>query len=316
MNLKTSLIAHWKLDETGGTRNDSHGTNHLTDNNTVLSAAGKHDTAADFESTNSENLTITDNADLSLGANTDHTIAFWIKSESVTALRCILQKSDDFVNGTACEYQVYHTNGGNVRYNVGNGTTSTEVAGSTLTDGVWMFVVCWYSSAEQKIYIQCDNGTPVSAAWTGGTQNTAKPFAIGAFSGGGFYYDGLIDSVSFWKRVLTSAERKALYNSGNGLTYEAFDFNPLSGTLLDSLVSHWTLNEASGTRVDSHGSNDLTDNNTVASTTGKLGDAANVVRNNVEWLSSSSGDFALSSTEDWSFSIWIYPINRDGYYTF
>lgn len=44
--LLTSLIAHWKLDEASGTRNDSHGTNHLTDNNTVTTATAKLGTNA------------------------------------------------------------------------------------------------------------------------------------------------------------------------------------------------------------------------------------------------------------------------------
>lgn len=71
--LNDNLVAHWKLDESSGTRNDSKGANHLTDNNTVTSAAGKLGDAADFESSNSERLTLADNADMSLGSNSDFT---------------------------------------------------------------------------------------------------------------------------------------------------------------------------------------------------------------------------------------------------
>lgn len=40
MALTDNLISWWSLDEASGTRYDSHGTNHLTDNNTVSSEAG------------------------------------------------------------------------------------------------------------------------------------------------------------------------------------------------------------------------------------------------------------------------------------
>ena len=43
--------------------------------------------------------------------------------------------------------------------------------------------------------------------------------------------------------------------------------------LIDSLVSHWKLDEASGNAVDSHGSNTLTETSgTIASAAGKVGD--------------------------------------------
>lgn len=55
------------------------------------------------------------------------------------------------------------------------------------------------------------------------------------------------------------------------------------------LVSFWPLNEASGTRFDAHGGNDLTDNNTVGQSTGITGkpytEAADFVRANGEHFS-------------------------------
>jgi hypothetical protein len=46
-------------------------------------------------------------------------------------------------------------------------------------------------------------------------------------------------------------------------------------TLLNSLVAYWKLDETSSTRFDStSNNNDLTDNNTVGSATGKIGNAA------------------------------------------
>ena len=40
--------------------------------------------------------------------------------------------------------------------------------------------------------------------------------------------------------------------------------------LLTGLVSYWELDEANGTRYDAHGTNDLTDGNSLPSNTGKV----------------------------------------------
>lgn len=69
-------------------------------------------------------------------------------------------------------------------------------------------------------------------------------------------------------------------------------------SLLTDLVSWWSLDEASGNRADSHGSFDLTDNNTVTSTTGKQGDAALFAVANDEYLSHvDDADFTLGDRD-------------------
>lgn len=49
---------------------------------------------------------------------------------------------------------------------------------------------------------------------------------------------------------------------------------PSLAALSDNLISCWTLDEASGNRADSFGSNTLTDTNAVGSATGKISNAA------------------------------------------
>ncbi len=64
---------------------------------------------------------------------------------------------------------------------------------------------------------------------------------------------------------------------------------PPPSTLLDGLVSYWTLDELSGVRYDTINypdGNNLTDNNTVGySIAGQSGTAASFVAGNLEWLS-------------------------------
>ncbi len=66
-------------------------------------------------------------------------------------------------------------------------------------------------------------------------------------------------------------------------------------------VSCWDLDEASGTRADSYGGNTLTDNNTVASATGLVGNAADFEADNSEYLS--HADNASLSTGDIDFTL-------------
>ena len=72
--------------------------------------------------------------------------------------------------------------------------------------------------------------------------------------------------VSIWNnRTLSTPDIVAIYNSGTPREYA-----DLTTAEKVNLVSFWHLNEPSGTRYDAHGSNDLTDNNTVGVTTGPV----------------------------------------------
>lgn len=78
-----------------------------------------------------------------------------------------------------------------------------------------------------------------------------------------------------------------------------------ASTLLTGLISYWNLNEASGSRADSVGGNNLTDVNTVGSTTGVVGNCADFVEANSEALTSTSGDFDFGDTT-FTFAGWVW----------
>jgi hypothetical protein len=82
---------------------------------------------------------------------------------------------------------------------------------------------------------------------------------------------------------------------------------PPPSTLNDGLVAYWKLDEASGTRVDSgpNGQN-LTDNNTVTSDTGKISNAGLFVSANSEYLSRTDSTELSTGNIDFSFSCWFY----------
>ncbi|MDA2916757.1 LamG domain-containing protein [Nitrospinae bacterium AH_259_B05_G02_I21] len=82
---------------------------------------------------------------------------------------------------------------------------------------------------------------------------------------------------------------------------------PVQAFDLTNLKGHWRLNEASGTRVDAHSTNDLTDNNTVTQAAGKIGNAAQFTRANSEYLSrADNADLSLGADQDFTITAWVY----------
>lgn len=210
MALTDGLESYWPLDEASGTRADAHGANHLTDNNTVGSATGKIGNAALFVAANSENLSHADNASLSLG-DEDFTVAAWIHTPpTIPGIGIIWDKG-----GQALGY-ITSDNAGCIVFSTGGGdqfSGALSIVGNT-----WYYVICSFEAATntKRIWI---NGTEWTAGGSPPTDN-ANDFRIGSYSTGtAFYYDGIIDEVGFWKRLLTTQEKTDLYNGGAGLTY-------------------------------------------------------------------------------------------------
>jgi len=96
------------------------------------------------------------------------------------------------------------------------------------------------------------------------------------------------------------------------LTLLILIFLPTQQAQADSITnynptSHWELEEASGTRLDSTASNnDLTDNNTVASINAHINDGADFERSNSEYLSIvDASQTGLDFLGDFSLSMWV-----------
>ncbi len=222
MALTDSLVSHWAMNEASGNALDSFGSNTLTETSgTIDSAVGKVGNCRDFEAGDTEYFELADNASLSTG-DIDFTFACWINFESIATFPVIFSKSVN--SGNQREYMLFCDTGVNrLIFRVSsNGTATTDRQATTLgapTTATWYFVVCWHDSVNNTLNIQVNNGTADSTSYSSGVFDSTAPFQIGAQSSVGIYFDGLIDEVSFWKRVLTAPERTTLYNSGAGLAY-------------------------------------------------------------------------------------------------
>jgi hypothetical protein len=221
--LLDGLVSYWTLDEGLGTRVDSQGSNNLTDNNTVGSAAGKISNAASFVAANTEYLSSTSTA-LQMGTN-DYAVSFWLKTSSALQMTPLY-------NGAYREtgWYIATLSGGNLFLKFSDipfpsGTPPNGSSVGSYADGNWHHVVVNFDrDSNVSMYVD-GNTTPVIAFDISGyAGNVApfRPFLVGAYEDGlgrSFFFDGLIDEIGIWGRILTLTEISDLYNSGVGLTY-------------------------------------------------------------------------------------------------
>jgi hypothetical protein len=216
--LDNDLIAYWPLDEASGNAIDAHGSNDLTDVSSVGSAAGKVGNARDFEVGTGNYFEGADNADLSISSDQAFTIQAWVNLESKADSMGIVSKTT-----AGSEYLLYYDLGADRFYFFiwdGSGT-ATSVEASSLgspSTATWYHIVAGHDPDNNKIFIRVNAGTQNETATSTGTRDLDSAFRIGQWIT--FAWDGLIDEVGFWKRVLTSDEIADLYNSGDGRDYD------------------------------------------------------------------------------------------------
>jgi len=222
VDLRTNMEAWWSLEEASGTRVDAHGSNDLTDNNTVGQGAGKVGNCADFEKSNNEYLSIADNASLSFG-NEDFSICCWVKLESKASDMIMVGKW--VVSGNQKAYLIGYSSGLDrfVFQISSDGSAETTQAANALgspSTGTWYFIVVEHDSVNNTISIQVNNGTENGKSYSGGCFDNTAAFMLGAFGTGSGHFDGLIDEVAVFRSTLSQNARDVLYNGGNGLAYE------------------------------------------------------------------------------------------------
>ncbi|HEY3473661.1 MAG TPA: LamG domain-containing protein, partial [Anaerolineales bacterium] len=191
----------------------------LRDNNTVGYAGGLQGNAARVIPTNLEYLSKADSVVLSTG-NIDFTLVAHVYLNSTSNIMVIANKGD-MNNQNVRDYSLYYGGaGGSFGFRVGNGSTTAAVTSSQIvTANAWYTIVAWHSAANDTLNIQVNNGTVNSISYAGGAMDTTFPLSIGAHSNGSYGFDGRIDEVALYKRVLTASERTWLYNRGFGRNF-------------------------------------------------------------------------------------------------
>jgi hypothetical protein len=220
----TDLVFYFPLDETGGTRTDAHAGLTLTDNNTVTQNPGKLGSAAQFTRANNEWLQAADTDPVSHG-DFDFTYQAWVYLDSDPGggnSLTMVNKNQTPLDSNG-DWEMLFRIAGSTRlatFGLGDSAaTLTMVTASTfgaLNLATWYHILAWHDSVGNTINLQINNSAVQSAACTHGSFNGNGVLKVGGSDNGADRYDGRIDALARWNRVLTAQERTDLYGGGAG----------------------------------------------------------------------------------------------------
>lgn len=222
-NLSTSLVSCW-LSDSSGLLTDlvTASGNDLTNNNTVTLTTGKQGDAGDFERDNTEWLSVADTASLSF--TSDMSINIWFKSESNQSAQDVVAKDQSTGNQRSYIMRVNST--GNTLGFFASTDGSDFPGGTqsvTITNGVFIMLTVVYDASAGTSELFADGSSIGSVTNGSSIFDSTADFTIGISNEGtaGSKTDGVLNQVCVWSKKLTSTEVSDLYNSGNGIPFEA-----------------------------------------------------------------------------------------------
>ena len=217
-SLLTGIVAYWNMNEYSNgsgavTRNDSMGISNLTDVGLTTSAAGVVGLGASFVNAQQNRFTCPSNSALQTG-DIDWNSVLWVYPTAFITGGIIMQK----VSGGNKEYVIQTYNDGSILVYFGTKYIDGLVS---ITLNAWNMISFYHDSVNDLLGIQVNNSVAKTVA-TSGVYPTPNS---GVFEIGGKSTDVsktlscYIDEVGIWKRLLTTAEKTQLWNSGGGKTY-------------------------------------------------------------------------------------------------
>jgi len=237
--LQTPLVSHYSLEELSGVRADDHSANDLSDINTVLYGTGKILHAADFESSNSEYLSIADGSQSGLDLTSSMTLSAWVKLESSpgTGSYAVVSK---YSSGNNRSYILNIGDTNKISYATVNGGVNYCEKSWSPSTGVWYMVSAVFDASADTVKMYVDG----SQLGTTCTSQTATPadgsaeFRVGSAQDSGRYFDGLIDQVYVGASALDATAIALLYNTGLGQSYDTIETPPSACIFLNDFMSN------------------------------------------------------------------------------
>ena len=268
----SGLVGWWMMDEGTSTiaRDFSGNGNNATFSGTPVWSPGKKGKSLLF---NGSNSVTTPDADV-LDITTNITLSVWYKKTVGSGTnKWLVDKGN--VNSS---YAMFIEGGLKMRL-VKPGSQDCTV--TEPSEGVWHHAVATYDGSNMRVYV--DGVLLNTCAATGAISTTATGIRIGAFEGNGYAFNGNIDDVRIYNRVLLPNEVIALYGTGqvtrknvsnNGLVghwsldegtstlahdfsgNSSNNFGTLSGFAMTGVTSNWTTSGKRGSSLDFDGTDD------------------------------------------------------------
>ncbi len=290
--LLRGLVSWWDLDEESGVRADAVGSNDLTDVNNVLYGDGKIGNAALFAVAGGTRLEGT--IQFTPNPSTGWTQGGWVYPTSTgvnQGLICLGNSASRLLR--LADARAYFA------------LTAQSAILATIPQDEWSFVLGWYDPADDKTHVQINEAVNELAGTAINEPDFALDVILGSQIGTTSVLNGKLDLMGIWSRVLTSDERTKLFNFGASIKHP---FTDNGEGFRQGLVHRWSLDEESGTRADSIGGADLTENGTVTYAAGKNGNAAHWDRpKSTSNFLASAVTWAPNPATGFTFAIWVKP---------
>jgi hypothetical protein len=212
-NLRHGLLYSYALEEPSGNRQDRVGGYELTMQGTPTNMTGKFGQA--MQLTRADNEYAFRNSEPSFHINRvmDWTASAWVNLASKpAALMYYLAITTEYSLGWFNTTDRFIAILGSAAENV----QATAFGAPALS--TWYHVLTWFHAGTKRAFTSVNGSAPESAVITGNMDTTTFNLNIGARNGTA-PWDGGIDEVNFWTRLLTPAESALLYNGGEGTPF-------------------------------------------------------------------------------------------------
>jgi len=155
----------------------------------------------------------------------------WVNTNQLSDAQIISKHS----NGLDANYLIAVSNG-KLSFQTNVGGIFYNLLGDSIQTGVWYHAAFVYDSTTNKVYLYV-NGSKVDSVTTAGGSPVLNNWntTIGNSAGGTpFYFDGLIDEVRLWSRIISSSEINSKMS------------DHLDPSVEQDLEGYWRFNEGSG----------------------------------------------------------------------
>ena len=220
---------------------------------------------------NNGSVSIPNNALFQFGTTTDFSIALWMRTTNWVNDASLIS-TKDWDSGRNKGWNIaLATDGQGIDVNVGDGTNRADLEAGDIGDSEWHHLAATFDrDGNVSLYIDGNLAQNTGMSNVGDISN-ALNLTIGADSENDYHFDGLIDEVSIWNKVLSQAEireQKHITLSGNTanlVAYYQFNksstpeyINSLEGSLINSATIATATEPVGGgfanTQTESNGS--------------------------------------------------------------
>ena len=193
-------------------------------------------TALDVQAGNSS-VSVPNNVLFQFGTNTDFSVSLWMRTTNWVNDASLISTKDWDSGGNKGWNIALDTDAKGIDVNVGDGSNRADLKAGDINDGDWHHITATFDrDGDVSLYI---DGTLAQSTSMANVEDISNDLAltIGADSENDYHFNGLIDEVSLWNKVLSQAEireQKHITLAGNNANLVAYyQFNTTKRMAID-----------------------------------------------------------------------------------